>query len=46
MNERFPDRFATARLQAERLIPEHLPEVRRMHRDAVVMAQLDRVRTE
>jgi RimJ/RimL family protein N-acetyltransferase len=38
--------FSTARLAAERLTPEHLPEVRRMHRDAAVMAQLGGVRDE
>ena len=46
MNDGFPERFTTARLQAERLTPEHLPEVRRMHCDAAVMAQLGGVRTE
>jgi len=38
--------FATARLSAERLTADHLPEVRRMHRDAAVMAQLGGVRDE
>lgn len=38
--------FSTARLAAERLIPDHLPEIRRMHRDAAVMAQLGGVRDE
>lgn len=42
----FPDHFTTERLQAERLSADHLPEVRRMHQDAVVMAQLGGVRTE
>ncbi|HKE91005.1 MAG TPA: GNAT family N-acetyltransferase [Gemmatimonadales bacterium] len=46
MNDGFPDRFASARLQAERLTPDHLSEVRRMHRDSAVMAQLGGVRTE
>jgi len=46
MSDRFPDRFTTERLQAERLTPEHLPEVRRMHRDPAVMANLGGVRTE
>ena len=46
MSDTFPDHFTTARLQAERLTPGHLPEVRRMHKDAVVMAQLGGVRTE
>lgn len=38
------DTFTTRRLQAERLTPEHLPEVRRMHQDTAVMAQLGGVR--
>jgi RimJ/RimL family protein N-acetyltransferase len=38
--------FSTARLAAERLTSDHLPEVRRMHRDAAVMAQLGGVRDE
>lgn len=38
--------FTTARLAAERLTPDHLSEVRRMHRDAAVMAQLGGVRDE
>lgn len=46
MSDGFPDHFTTARLQAERLTLGHLPEVRRMHQDAVVMAQLGGVRTE
>ncbi len=46
MSDGFPDRFITARLQAEQLTAEHLPEVRRMHRDAAVMVQLGGVRTE
>lgn len=40
----FPDTFSTERLRAERLTPEHLAEVRRMHRDPVVMAHLGGVR--
>jgi len=36
MIDGFPDRFTSARLQAERLTPHHLPEVRRMHRDPAV----------
>lgn len=36
--------FTTERLRAERLASDHLPEVRRMFRDAVVMAQLGGVR--
>ncbi len=46
MSDGFPDHFTTARLQAERLTADHLPEVHRMHEDAVVMAQLGGVRTE
>ncbi len=42
----FPDSFSTARLAAERLTADHLPEIRRMHRDAAVMAQLGGVRDE
>jgi RimJ/RimL family protein N-acetyltransferase len=42
----FPDSFFTARLRAERLTPDHLPEVRRMHRDPAVMAWLGGVRSE
>ena len=38
--------FATARLAAERLTQGHLPEIRRMHRDAAVMAQLGGVRDD
>ncbi len=40
------DTFITPRLHAERLLPDHLAEVRRMHRDARVMAELGGVRTE
>jgi len=39
-----PDSFSTARLEAERLTSEHLPELLRMHRDPAVMAQLGGVR--
>ena len=46
MSDGFPGRFTSARLQAERLTADHLPEVRRMHRDPAVMAQLGGVRTE
>ena len=42
----FPDSFSTARLQAERLTSNHLPELSRMHRDPAVMAQLGGVRDE
>jgi ribosomal-protein-alanine N-acetyltransferase len=38
--------FVTLRLESERLEPRHLPEIRRMHRDALVMAELGGVRTE
>jgi len=38
--------FSTARLSAERLTAEHLPEVQRMHRDATVMAHLGGVRDD
>lgn len=40
------DTFTTPRLHAERVAPAHLPEIRRMHRDARVMATLGGVRTE
>lgn len=42
----FPDAFATARLRAERLTADHLPELLRMHRDPAVMAHLGGVRDE
>ena len=42
----FPDSFSTARLAAERLTGDHLPEIQRMHRDAAVMAQLGGVRDD
>jgi len=38
--------FTTPRLAAERLTQGHLPEIRRMHRDAAVMAQLGGVRDD
>lgn len=38
------DRFETTRLLAERLVPEHLPEVHRMHQDPVQMEYLGGVR--
>jgi RimJ/RimL family protein N-acetyltransferase len=41
---RIPEAFSTARLEAERLTSEHLPELLRMHRDPAVMAQLGGVR--
>jgi len=40
------DSFTTARLQAERLSGDHLPEIRRMHADARVMEHLRGVRDE
>jgi RimJ/RimL family protein N-acetyltransferase len=42
----FPDSFTTARLRAERLTPDHLGEVQRMHRDSAVMAHLGGVRDD
>lgn len=42
----FPDSFSTARLRAERLRPEHLPDLLRMHADPVQMAMLGGVRDE
>jgi RimJ/RimL family protein N-acetyltransferase len=42
----FPDGFETARLQAERLEPHHVDEIRRMHRDAAVMAHLGGLRDD
>jgi RimJ/RimL family protein N-acetyltransferase len=42
----FPQCFATERLRAERLTPEHLPELRRMHGDPDFMAMLGGVRVE
>jgi len=42
----FPESFCTTRLRAERLTPDHLPELRRMHRDAAVMAELGGVRDD
>jgi len=38
--------FSTAKLAAERLTPDHLAEVQRMHRDAVVMTHLGGVRDD
>jgi RimJ/RimL family protein N-acetyltransferase len=46
MGTGFPDGFTTARLCAERLTPDHLTEVRRMHGDAAVMGLLGGVRDE
>jgi len=40
------DSFTTKRLRADRLTDEDLPELRRMHVDAVVMASLGGIRSE
>lgn len=40
------DAFTTRRLFAERLRPDHLPEIRRMHQDPRVMASLGGVRDD
>ncbi len=42
----FPDSFSTERLRAERLVPEHLPALRHIHSDPVLMATLGGVRDE
>ncbi len=42
----FPDAFATPRLLAERLRPEHYADLLRMHQDPVQMALLGGVRDE
>ncbi len=42
----FPDGFETARLRTERLEPHHAGEIRRMHRDAAVMAHLGGLRDD
>jgi len=42
----FPDSFTTERLRAERLRPTDLPELRRMHRDGLVMAELGGLRDD
>lgn len=41
----FPHSFSTARLRAERLRAEHLPDLLRMHRDPVQMAMLGGVQS-
>jgi RimJ/RimL family protein N-acetyltransferase len=46
MEMAFPESFVTARLEADRLTPDHLAEVRRMHQDPAVMAHLGGVREE
>ncbi len=40
------DAFTTRRLFAERLRPDHLPEIRRMHQDPRVMANLGGLRDD
>lgn len=42
----FPDAFATRRLRAERLRPEHYADLLRMHQDPVQMELLGGVRDE
>ncbi len=42
----FPDSFTTERLRAERLTPDHLGEIQRMHRDPAVMTHLGGVRDD
>jgi RimJ/RimL family protein N-acetyltransferase len=42
----FPESFATARLRAERLLPEHFDAIRAMDSDALYMARLGGTRTE
>jgi RimJ/RimL family protein N-acetyltransferase len=42
----FPDSFTTARLQAERLTPDHLHELRRLHTDPDVMRHIGGLRNE
>ncbi len=42
----FPNAFESARLRMERLELRHLPELRRMHRDAAVMRHLGGLRDE
>ena len=42
----FPDGFTTERLRAERLVPEHLPALRHIHCDPMLMATLGGVRDE
>ena len=46
VSARVPESFETARLRAERLGPEHLAELQRMHADEVVMAHLGGLRDE
>jgi len=41
-----PDSFTTSRLRADRLTLDDLSEIRRMHRDAAVMAHLGGVRND
>lgn len=42
----FPDNFCTERLQAERLQPVHLADLRRLHGDVDVMARIGGLRNE
>ncbi|HSA56675.1 MAG TPA: GNAT family N-acetyltransferase [Gemmatimonadaceae bacterium] len=42
----FPDSFRTERLRAERLQPSHLGDLRRLHRDAAVMARIGGLRND
>ena len=41
-----PQSFQTARLEAERIAPAHLPDLRVLHRDREVMAELGGVRSD
>ena len=41
-----PESFQTARLEGERIASAHLPDLRVLHRDADVMAELGGVRSE
>lgn len=42
----FPESFATARLRAERLLPQHFDAIRAMDSDAAYMARLGGTRSE
>ncbi len=41
-----PESFQTARLEGERIAPAHLPDLRVLHRDPKVMAELGGVRSD
>ena len=41
-----PESFRTARLEAERIAPAHLPDLRLLHRDPKAMAELGGVRSD